>query len=301
MSVLRDAALVAWFDLWESVRSRKFLALLVIHLAGAMVATATFVEVLKELENTLAEQLAVASTDKAGTMTRSLMESEQFQEVLGNLLRDPELAAELVTVPPIALFYGWLALFGLPALVVFTSSDAISSELSTGSARFALFRTSRTAWAFGKLGGQTLLMAIMVFAGAAGVWLVAALSMASFEGPETAWWLVRLGGRACVYGFAFLGLSLGVSQMTSSVNGSRAMGLFALIGVSVAGSMSQVDHIVEFAPLLIDGLSPIWPNVHKIDLWRPQLVERAPAAAMLVALGLSYFMAGHAVLLKRDA
>ena len=299
--MLRDAALVAWFDLWESVRSRKFLALLVIHLAGAMVATATFVEVLKELENTLAEQLAVASTDKAGTMTQSLMESQQFQEVLANLLHDPELAAELISVPPIALFYGWLALFGLPALVVFTSSDAISSELSTGSARFALFRTSRSAWAFGKLGGQALLMAIMVFAGAVGVWLVAAFTMASFEGAETAWWLLRLGARAWVYGFAFLGLSLGVSQVTRSVNGSRALGLFALIAVSVAGTASQVDDVVAYAPLLIDGLSPIWPNVHKIDLWRPGLADRAPAAAMLLALGLSYFMAGHAVLLRRDA
>lgn len=274
--MLRDAALVAWFDLFESVRSRKFLALLVIHLAGAMVATATFVEVLKEIENTLAEQLAVASTDKAGTMTKSLMESEQFQEILANLLRDPELAAELVTVPPIALFYGWLALFGLPALVVFTSSDAISSELSTGSARFALFRTSRSAWAFGKLGGQSLLMAIMVFAGALGVWIVAYFTMASFDGPDTAWWLLRLGARAWVYGFAFLGLSLGVSQLTKSVNGSRALGLFALIVVSVLGTVSQVDHIVEYAPLLIDGLSPVWPYSHKIDLWRPSSTSAAP-------------------------
>lgn len=300
MSAFRDAALVAWFDLFESVRSRKFLALLVLHLLGAVVSTAGFVEVLQEIETTMADTLAVASTDKPGVMTSTLMESEEFLEVLSRLLKDPELAAELVSLPPIALFYSWLIFFALPVLVIVTSSDAISSELASGSARYAMFRTSRMAWAVGKLGGQSLLMAIMIFAGAIGVWVVAYFTLGTFDGVETAWWLGRFGLRATVYGFAFLGLALGVSQLTASVNGSRALGLLALIGFGVAGRLLMWDEIGEHVPSWLTTFAPLFPNTHKIDLWRPDLMDRGPAMVMLFGLGVAFFTAGHWRLARRD-
>ena len=302
MNAFRDAALVAWFDLFESIRSRKFLALLVLHLLGAVVSTAGFVEVLKEIENTLADTLAVAATDKPGAMTSSLMASEEFQEVLARLLKDADLAAELVGMPPVALFYSWLIFFALPVLVIFTSSDAISSELASGSARFAMFRTSRMAWAVGKLGGQTLLMAIMIFAGAIGVWLVGYFQFGSFDGPATAWWLGRYGLRAVVYGFAFLGLALGASQLTANVNGSRALGLLFLILFGVGGRMVTSEHFLalDWVPQWIDTFAPLFPVAHKIDLYRPAVVDRAPALVMLFGLGIAFFVAGHWRLSRRD-
>ncbi|MCP4806915.1 MAG: ABC transporter permease subunit [Proteobacteria bacterium] len=300
MNAFRDAALVAWFDVFESIRSRKFMALLVLHLLGAVVMTAGFIEVLQEIETTLADTLAVAATDKPGTMTTTLMESEEFLEIVGHLLKDEELAAELVSLPPIALFYSWLIFFALPVLVVITSSDAISQELASGSARYAMFRTSRMAWAVGKLGGQSMLMAIMVFAGAIGVWVVAYFMLGSFDGPGTALWLFRFGLRAVVYGFAFLGLALGVSQLTSSVNGSRALGLLALIGFGVGGRMLMWDRIVEYVPGWVTTIAPLFPNTHKVDLWRPDLFDRGPAMIMLFGLGIAFFVAGHWRLSRRD-
>ena len=119
MRAIRDALLVASFDLFESVRSRKFLALLVLHVLGAVVSTLVFVKILAEFETVLATQLGVAETAKPGTMTEELMNSPETLEVLTGLMQDAELAKELVSVPPLALFYGWIALFVLPALVVF--------------------------------------------------------------------------------------------------------------------------------------------------------------------------------------
>ncbi|HJN76571.1 MAG TPA: ABC transporter permease subunit [Myxococcota bacterium] len=301
MRAIRDALLVASFDLFESVRSRKFLALLVLHVLGAVVSTLVFVKILAEFETVLATQLGVAETAKPGTMTEELMNSPETLEVLTGLMQDAELAKELVSVPPLALFYGWIALFVLPALVVFTSSDAISAELSSGSARFALFRTQRLSWAVGKLGGQACLLFIMVFLGAIAVWIVGALSLAGFDGPGTAWWLARLGLRAFVYGFAFLGLALGISQMTRSVNGARAFGLIALIAVGVLASLSMWDEAIEYAPVLIPTLQPMFPGTHKLTLWQPDLAARGPSMAMLLALGFFYFGIGHAVMVRRDA
>ena len=301
MNALRDAFLVASFDLFESVRSRKFLALLVLHVLGAVVSTLVFVEVLAEFEAVLADQLGVAETYKPGTMTEELMNSPEVLEVLSGLMRDEALARELISVPPLALFYGWLALFVLPALIVFTSSDAISSELSSGSARYALFRTQRLSWAVGKLGGQAGLLFLLTMLGAVGVWIVGALSLAGFDHLGTAWWLARLGGRAFVYGFAFLGLAMGVSQTTRSVNGSRAFGLIALIAVGLLAAITMWDEAIDFAPVLVPTLQPIFPGTHKLSLWQPDLVARLPSLAMLVALGLGYFGLGHLVMVRRDA
>lgn len=301
MRALRDAFLVASFDLFESIRSRKFLALLVLHVVGAVVATLGFVEVLREFEAVVAEQLGVAETYKPGTLTDELMATPEVLDVLGGLMNDEALAQELISVPPLALFYGWMALFVLPALIVFTSSDAISTELSSGSARYALFRTQRLSWAVGKLGGQAGLLFIMTALGAVGVWVVGYSSLAGFDGPGTAWWLARLGMRAFIYGFAFLGLALGVSQMTRSVNGSRALGLIALIGIGVLGGVTMWNEAIEYAPVLLPSLQPLFPLTHKVTLWQPELSVRAPSLAMLVALGLLYFGVGHAVMVRRDA
>jgi len=301
LNAFRDAALVAAFDLAESVRSRKFLALLVLHVLGAVVGTLLFVEVLGEFEAVVADQLGVAETYKPGTLTDELMATPEVLEVLSGMLNDEALASELITVPPLALFYGWIALFFLPALIVFTSSDAISSELSSGSARYALFRTTRLAWAVGKLGGQAGLLAILTALGAVGVWIVGAVSLAGFDHAGTAWWLARLGARAFVYGFAFLGLALGVSQMTRSVNGSRALGLVALIAIGILGGITMWNEAIEYAPVALPAIQPLFPATHRLTLWQPEFAARLPSLAMLLALGGLYFGVGHAVMVRRDA
>ena len=75
MRTLRDALVVAGFDLFESLRSRKVLVLLTLYLAGASAAAGIFVTVLREIENTVARTLAVGETSKPGTMTAQVMDS----------------------------------------------------------------------------------------------------------------------------------------------------------------------------------------------------------------------------------
>ena len=301
MSRFRDALVVAGFDLQDSLRSRKVLVLLTLYMAGAAAATGLFVTLLREIENTMADALSVASTDKPGTMTQSLMESEQFLDVLGGLVGDPELAVALIALPPIALFYGWLALTFVPILACLTSGDAVASELGSGSARFALTRTDRLRWALGKLLGQAALMGVGIFAGAIGVWVIGYAFLASFAPVDTAWWLVRLGGRAWVHGFAWLGAVMAVSQLTRSTYKALGGSLLVLIGVGIVGAVLDSWWVMERWPVVAETILLLFPRAHRMDLWRPDLLDRLPAMVMLLALGVTWFSIGHLRFARRDA
>lgn len=298
---MRSILLVTWFDLRESLRSRQAVALLIIYLLGSMAATGLFVALLSEIENALANSLSVSQTDRPGVMTEVLMESEEMLEIASGLIGDRELAEELVSIPPIALFYGWLSLTFVPLLVAFTSADTVSSELSSGSARFVLFRTDRLHWTLGKLGGQTLLMIVGILSGAMGVWIIGFASLASFQPAATALWLLKLSTRASIYGFTFLGLTLGISQINRSSHSSRALALLLLIALGIGGILTGSEALQQHAPILLSSIHPLFPNAHRIDLWRPDLLSRLPSILMLLAMSATYFGAGHMVMSRRDA
>lgn len=302
LTPLREMLLVAAFDLRSSLRSWKALGLLALYLAGSMAAAGIFVSVLQEIEGVMADTLGVAQTSQPGAMTTQLMQSPEVTEMLGGLLGDPELALQLVQIPPLALYYFWLALVLLPVLVTITSADAISFERGTGAARFVLSRTNLASYVWGKALGQLALMFVGVIAGGVGVWLVGFFSLQSFDGPATAAWMLRLGLRTLPWGAAWLGLSLGVSQVTRHWVASLAAAMVMLVAVGIGGQvLLHLDWLTENAPMVQDLLSPLFPAAHKTDLFRPELARRLPAIAMLITLGASWFSLGTWRLSKVDA
>lgn len=301
MRALRDALIVARFDLGESLRSRKALVFLVLYVAGAIGATILFTEVLQEVEEQLAEQLLVARTAQPGSLTEAVLESPELRGVLARLVNDNALAEALLGIPPIALVYHWIALTFAPGFVALTSSDAIAGELATGSARFALFRTDRTAWATGKLLGQSALLAVSLILGAIGAFVAGWVQLASFEPGATALYLGRYAFTAFLFAFAHLGLILGVSQLTRSVPWSRALGLLALVvAFGVHGWLVRTD-FRDDASVLFDTIAQLFPAAHRMDLWQVGWSDVAPGSLMLVCLGISLFALGHVRFLRRDA
>lgn len=301
MRRLRDAALVAAFDLGESLRARRVLVLLALYVAGAMAATGGFVAVLRELEGQLASALAVPTTSRPGAMANSLMESQELRRMLRELVGDAALVDQLVQVPLLALFYGWLAFTFVPALVTFTSCDAVAGEVASGSSRFALARTDRLAWALGKAGGQAALLGVGVLGGALGAWLVGFFGLSGFPAMDTAIWLVKIGFRGWVNGLPYLGIALAASLVLRSPTPARALALFLLLGVGVGDTLLSADRVVEAAPVLLPTLRQLLPGSHTLDLWRPTLLERAPALVMQPTLAAAFFALGFARFNRRDA
>lgn len=287
--------LVAGFDLLESLRSRKAIVLLALYTLGALGASAIFIRVLGAIRERLEEQVG-RSVDM-----KQLMESPGMARIAGALAGDAEVANAIVSIPPMALFYGWLAMNFVPLLVLFTSADAISGDLSSGAVRFSLFRTDRISWATGKLIGQTSMMAVGVLVGALACWVMGLLWLDDMPVADTAFWLLRISGRAIVYCFAYLGMVMCASQLARTNARAGGLALLIMFLCSLAGSVVQAEPIAQSAPALFAGLSKLFPNGHHLALWHPGVFESASAMLGLVAIGLAWFALGFWRFSTRDA
>lgn len=291
----RSIALVAEFDLRESLSSRKAIVLLALYVLGSLGGSALFIRMLNALRERLEEELG-QRVDLA-----QVMAGPGMARVAGALAGDADVASALVGIPPMALFYGWLAMTFVPLLVLFTSSDAISGDLSSGAVRFSLFRTDRLSWAAGKLVGQTLLMMVGVLVGALACWGIGLLWLDGVKPADTAYWLLRISGRTMVYCFAYLGMAMCASQLARTPIRSGGLALLFMFGSSLAGSLVQAEPIAAGAPQLFGALSKLFPNGHHLQLWHPGLVESGGAMFGLVTIGLAFFALGFWRLDKRDA
>jgi ABC-type transport system involved in multi-copper enzyme maturation permease subunit len=298
---LRDIALVARFSLEEGLRSRRSLVLLALYLVGSVAGTSILVEIIDQVEEQAADALAVSSAGKPGAMASRLLQAEALAEVLGGLLGDRALAASLLDVPPVALFYGWLALLFVPLLVALTAADAIAGELGSGAARFVLFRTDRASWVLGRAAGHALLLAAGLGLGAAGAFVTGAVALADFDAPGTAWWLVRLTGRAWAYGLCWLGVVIGLSQLVRSGWKAGGLALGALTLAGIARAILAHPKVLAAAPVAVESARLLLPGSHRLALWQPDPVPRWTAIVVLGAIGATALAAGHAALARRDA
>lgn len=292
---LTSIRLVASFDLLESLRSRKALVLLALYMLGSLGGSAIFVRTLSAIRERLEEEIG-QKIDMA-----QLMESPGMTRIAGALAGDAEVAGALVSIPPMALFYGWMAMTFVPLLVLFTSADSIAGDLSSGAVRFSLFRADRLSWATGKLIGQTSLMAVGVLAGALACWAIGLLWLDDMPAGETAYWLLRISGRTVVYSFAYLGMVMCASQLTRTSIRSGGLALAIMFACSVVGGIVQAPPVTGRSPELFAALSKLFPNGHYLALWHPGVGESVTAMIGLVAIGLAFFALGFWRFSARDA
>jgi ABC-type transport system involved in multi-copper enzyme maturation permease subunit len=297
---LRHVALIARFELLEAVRSRKALALAVLFVASALAGTALFVEAVEAMEHALSDTLAVARTAKVGTMTSALFQSEQFHSLLARLVGDSELANELVTLPPLALFYGAFSLGCVPLLIVLSASDSIAQDVQTGAVRYSLFRTDKLSYVLGKFAGQAGLLALGLLAGALASYTLGWFTFAAFDPLPTAGWMLALSARTWLYGLAFLGVALCVSQLTTSANAARAFGILAWLLLSVGHRLLERPRVLEHSPVLAPSVQLLFPQAHRLELWRQDFQLRAASEVMLIALAGVFVALGYLRFRGRD-
>jgi len=283
----------------DATRSRRALVLVVLYLAGAVAATLLFVKVLHEVETQVVKSLGLDAARKAGGVSTTLWKSHPMREGLIHLAGDEELALQLLRLPPLALFFGWLSFTFTPLLVVLTASSRIAEEVLTGAVRFVLFRTTRFAWCVGKYLGQALQLLMALLVGACGVWVIGWLRLDAFESGSTALWIAVFAVKAWVYSLAYLGLATGVSQLCAGPNLATSLAFLAMLVVSAlsaAGGHLAGAGFRQFWELA----SLLTPGGHKLDLWRGDAAHVLPAALFLVSLSLAYFSAGYARFAGRD-
>jgi hypothetical protein len=275
------------------------IVMVLLYLIGAMAGTAIFISVLQSIEVQLVKSLGLTAPKAAGNVTATLWKSDSFREILTHLVGDRALAASLLSVPPLALFYGWLSFAFAPVLVMLTSSTRIAEEISTGSVRFVMFRAARSHWCLGKFAGQALQVFGALLLSAAGAWIVGLFRMHSFQPAATAGFMLLFAVKAWIYALPFLGLALAVSQFFSTPNLALVFGFISLVGMWIIGGLSSW--------LAGDGWRRVWdivgaltPGAHRQHLWWGDAAHLLPAIAFLLALALVYLLAGYVRFARRD-
>lgn len=290
---------VARNELTDAVRTKRAWILVLLYVAGSVVACLMFVHILHRIENQLLQSLGLAVSPESGSATHTLWKSSHFRHIMGELVGDRDLANRLLDVPPLSLYYGWLSLTFTPLLVMLISSPRIAEEVSTASVRYVLFRTSRATWCTGKAAGQAALLLCALVLSAAAAWGVGMLRMGAFDPAGNAAAMLVLGFKAWFYGLAYLGLALGASQWSRSPVIATGLGLAAMLGLTVVAAAANHWRGTGWFRVL-DVVWALTPQSHKLGLWHPDAPHLIPSLILLPVLGFLYFSVGYLRFARRD-
>lgn len=286
------------FELADAVRSRRAAVVLILYLAAAILSTNAFVSTIQRLETQLADLLQL-DAGSPGALADALWKSAHFRKMMTSMIGDSEVSQGLMSMPPIALLYGFLSFFWTPFFVLLTASPRVAGDVWSGAVRFVLFRTSRPAWILGKVAGQAGLLLLAITLSAAGAWCLARFRLEGMDGGAAAHGMALMAGKTWVYSLPFLGLAIGISQLVRSPNTANAIGFIAWLGTGVLGFLGK-----HFAG---EGWRSLWdvavmlvPQGYQLDLWRLDFFSVGTASVYLIALGGAYLAAGFAVFSRRD-
>lgn len=295
---LRKLRVVARFELAEALKSRLLAIVLFVYGAGAAIGSLVFLKAMAAAEAAARHALVHSSGIEEAELPGDLVRSGALPLVT-RVVDDPAIRAELLRMPPLAIFYGYMALLLVALLVLLMSAGTMASDLASGASRFALFRCDRLTWAAGKMLGQEILLAIglcfgAVVAGLVGIWQSGGVDASCW------WWLLRTSFRAWIYGTAYLGIFSGLSLVARSALGARAMALGVLIGFGVGHSVLDSQFASARLPIL-SYFKFTFPAEYRQALWSPEWVRYLASVGALLLIGALGFTAGYEAFRRRDA
>ena len=297
--LLRDIAVVAWQELADALRSRRAMVVLLLFFLGSVAGTLLSIKFIHTVEKSLSGVLGLEASAGTGGTTATLWKSQWFRHTVTDMVDDKSLAEALLNVPPLSLFFAVIAFLFTPMLVMLTAAPRLAEEIWSGSARFALFRTTRLAWCLGKFAGQALLLLVALLGSVPAAWLCGLFQMTEYPAWATFAAMALFAGKAWLYGLAFLGLATGVSMLFRSPGLATAAGLISLMVITAVFHAAR-HYAGPGWRRLLDVVQLLTPRAHYYDLLRPDLAHSLTAALYLALLGLGYLMVGYARLARRD-
>lgn len=297
---LRDIWVIGRYELSEAVRSRRAVVLLVLFVAGGMLACNSVVSSIHKAESEIAEALGLPTSSSAGIVTDALWKHKVFRRIMSRVIGDRQVAMELLSVPPMAMVFAFLAFTFTPLLVMLTTSSRISEEIGTGSVRYVAVRTSRLAWIFGKFLGQSFMLIVALMLSAAGAWCIFRFRLADMDILAMSQAMVVYAWKVWLYSLAFVGLAIGVSQVTRSANKAMCLGYLIWFGLTVLSIMGHTRINHGAAGQAWQLVLMLIPMGHRMDMWRLDIAHQVQGAFFLISLGMMYMMAGYAFLSRKD-
>ena len=301
MSFARSIAVTALYELHDSFRSRRTLALFVVYLVVATASAYGIITFIHKLEIALAEDLLqLGASAEPLVLLDALAENPVYKNFINRSFADSVVATNLLALPPIAVIYGWLTYLTAPILVMLSTSSRVSEEVSTGSVRYVLYRSTRLGWCLGKFVGQALQILVALLVGSLGAWAIASLMLTSMDGPGTLVVMLEFAFKNWIYSLAFIGLAFWVSQWIRSPNTAAAVGVVALVATVVLSGFAY-HYLKEDPGSVWVVVKWVLPVSHGRDLiWSPGTDRVVPGGLFLCALSMVYLLMGYARFCRRD-
>jgi hypothetical protein len=295
---VRDALLVARFELLRAVRTWRALALFVLYAVAAAGAAWLFAQFVGMLENTVADQLGVARTETPGAMLDTLVASDTWRDVVSELVGSERLVAYVLEVPPLALFDVWFSFVIVPFFAASAAAECLAIDVRSRAIRFEAGRTGRLELVFGRFLGQVALTAAATFGAAVVVWGTGWATMVLDEPLVVFGWLLAFVPRSLAFALPFVALGVTASQITSSPAWARALaiGLTAVSWVLYVVAINYED--TGWGPLC-DVAFQVLPQGWLRGLWEPG-AGWAGSGLALVGLTLAVLSAGYVRFAGRD-
>lgn len=289
--------------LWEwggAIRSRRALVIILLYLASALLCMNGSISILGKMEKELASVLQLPDAGSAGVVSASLWRSKPFNKIVKAAVGEGPVLDDISGRHPVELLYAWFAFFCAPLLAVLVCGTRISDDLRSGSVRYLLVRESRIEWSSGKYLGQTLMVAVALFASSLGAAAIAFCRLSPSTAVELFMPLMNWGMRAWVYSLAWIGLALGLSHFTRSPSKATAFGILAICVFAALPRLMLYNHLENGWPEAVLHIEMLLPSGPESSMWRFDVVPVVTGAFHLILLGLAYLMAGVAFFSRRD-
>lgn len=302
--MVRDILLIARFELAEALRTRLLLVMLLLFVGGGAVGAWGFATVVGKVETQSAGILQTETGSNPGQSIEILRNAPIYRSLIRAAVDDEQQADYIARLPPIVLFYGWASFMFLPWLILFTSSDTISTEVASRAIRYTALRTSRLAYALGKAAGQAIIVLGVTFLCAVTFFFVAWANLARFGVAETGFGLLGFVPRVFALSLPFLGLAMFATMATANANMSRvvAFGSAVLLAIvaGLAGDNSWLRDGNSTGKMVADLLGYFTPFGRSQSFIYPHGAVFFVDLVITLGLAVLYFIAGYALLRRRD-
>lgn len=298
---IRDVGVVILGELQESIRSRRFLVLMGLFVICAIGGTAIFAEIVLEFENNFALLMGSPLTEKPGVMLDELMRSAQGKRLVSKMVGDAEIAEQLVTAVPLALFYGWYLLALIPIGTALACTVTFAAPLANGSARYDLVRTTREAWCTGKFLGQYLLMLMGIFVGAFAVLVTGFFTFARFPVTTALVDLMTSCIMGTIVAVPYVAFAAAASLLFRNVAHAVGLCLVVLAIFAFAARLHKIPKLQGTPEWVWDALHSVLPKTYEMQLWGPASLSQLAAVFMLFAIGFAALLLSFARFRTRNA
>lgn len=286
---LRDALRIARFELHESLRTRRALAVAVLFLLVALGLAIAYSAAVNETRRALGEE----------ALLRGAANTAYEQMLLWLADHDGKAARFMAEQPPAALFLVKIATWFVPVLVVLTSAEGIARDVGTRAARYTLMRTSRLAFALGKVLGQGLLILVVLGASALLFLMVAAARTEGFELLGSALGIARFAPFVASHALCFVALAALASQLTTRPAAARGLALLLTLAAALLLAVPALVYATSL-PGAFGWVSWLSPFAHDEWAFQPDLLARVAGVGVYLAFAVGFFALGYLRLRSRD-